>query len=176
MKVAERQILGYSEDSLNDSRQGYLYHSWSRGKQVPVRGLCFAAGNDSPRLARDFAVEYLNLGVISFRMAKLNLEDWQRIMAALLDNQVEMANVAFLLHDLDFAATALADVVADVIDVSDDLLWLATVHDPEGLPVKLRLPFLVYLGFGKTGRMRYLAQDEQSMLIDRGSLKRPDGG
>jgi hypothetical protein len=37
---------------------------------------------------------------------------------------------------------------------------------------RLRLPLLVYLGLGKRGRMRYLVQDEQRLMIDKGSFNK----
>jgi hypothetical protein len=41
------------------------------------------------------------------------------------------------------------------------------------LSPKLKLSFLVYLGVGPNGKMRFLAQDGQRLLIDEGSLEKP---
>jgi len=171
-KIIEREIEGFSEQSLGKSRGSYRYHSWLRGSQVPVRGVCFAAGSESPRLAQELAVGYLKAGVISFRMAKIGVQEWRAITTPLLDHRLDVSNVVFLLHDLDMTTPGMAEAVADAIDGTEHIHWMATVHDPMLLLPKLRLPFLVYLGLGETGCMRYLAQDEQTMLIDKGSLKR----
>ena len=172
MKTIERQTEGYNEQCLEDFCRSVLFHSWSRNKTVPVRGVCFAAGIESTKLARDFAGKHLGLGIIGFQMSAMTVEAWHGITAMLIQHRAEVSSIGFLLHALDLTVPGLEQEIANVVDATESVDWIATAGDPTMLHPRLRLPFLVYLGVGKSGRMRYLIQDGQQLLIDKGSLKK----
>ena len=88
----------------------------------------------------------------------------------LIQHSAEVMNVGFLLNAIDLVAPGLEQAMADVIDKTENVHWIATAGDPRMIHPKLRVMFLVYLGLGQNGRMRYLPHDEQRLLIDKGSL------
>jgi hypothetical protein len=173
MITIQRSVEGYSESCLVSFQSGLLFYpSWTYGKQIPVRGLAFAAGTDSTRLASEFAQRHLGLGVIGLRMDTMTIEAWRGVTTLLVQHQAEVSRVGFLLHALDLTMPGLHEEIADTIDRVEGVAWLATAGDPLVLHPKLRLPFLVYLGLGQTGRMRFLLDKRQQLAIDKGSMKK----
>lgn len=65
---------GYKEKVLEDFSEVTLFASSFFDQPVPVRGVCFSAGGESPELARKFARSWLCLGTLSFHVSSLTLE------------------------------------------------------------------------------------------------------
>jgi hypothetical protein len=175
MKAFERQTTGYSEQALEGMFGETLFPSAFFNQPVPVRGVCFAAGEESLQLAHYFVETHLNMGVIAFRMEAMTNEAWRETSGLFTRPRAEVSNVGFLLRDLDLTSPELQEKIAEVLEVTENVLWFATVGDHRRLSPRLKLPFLVYLGLGQNGRMRFMAQSGQQLRIDEGSLKRPSG-
>ena len=95
---------------------------------------------------------------------------WRELRNLLTRPRAEVSKVGVLLRDLDLVAPSLQDQVADFLGVADNVLWFASTSDHRKLSPKLKLPFLLYLGLSQAGRMCFLSQDGQQLLIDKGSL------
>ena len=174
MQVIERQVEGYSQQQLAGFCGNICYLSPSRQAFARVRGICFAAGHESPRLAEEFITAYLKLGFFSLRTQAMTADSWPGVSTLLSGKQTRMANVGILLNTIDLIVPGMEQVIAETVDKVVTVGWYATLGNPQMIHPRLSLPFLVYLGLGQTGRMRYLLQDGQKLVIDKGSLKRSD--
>ena len=172
MKALERQTAGYSQEGLETFLRSTLFPSAFFDQPVPVRGICFAAGIESATLARQFAEDWLALGTVRFRIEALTPDEWCDLSRLLAPPKAEVSKVGFLLPNLDLAPVEVQEEVAETVLAGETPLWFATARDQQRLIPPLKLAFLVYLGLGSNGCMRFLCQDGQSLLIDEGSLKK----
>lgn len=170
MKIIERQNVGYSPQVLEDIFRSTLFPSSFFNQPMSVRGVCFAAGLNSSELAREFAEDHLGLGTIGFRMETMTPEIWRATTGLFTSPNAEVSKVGVILHDLDSTSPELQEKVAAGIEAAETNLWFVTANDHRKLTAKLKQSFLVYLGLGPTGKMRFLIQNGQLLQIDEGSL------
>jgi len=172
MKAFERDIIGYSEECLVKFLEATLFPSAFFEQPVPVRGLCIAAGPESLTLARALAEQRLGLGTITLNLATMTVEAWRAATLMFTRPGAEVANLGIILPELDRASAEMQEAVAVSMGAIEDIRWFVTVHDHRKLSAKLKLPLLVYLGLSAEGKMRFLMQSGQQIVMDEGSLKR----
>jgi hypothetical protein len=172
MNALQRQTEGYSEDFLESMLRRTTFPSPFFDQPVRVRGVCFSAGPDSSRLAREFAEGRLALGTVSMPAEAVPAKAWQGLVKFFTHPQTRATKVGFLLQHLDQASKQVQEKVAAAILASETLLWFAAVNDHQKLVLALKMPFLVYLGLGPSGRMQMLIQPGQRLLIDKGSFRK----
>ncbi len=173
MKVAQRDTPGYSEACLAGMLESFFFPSSFFDQPVCVRGICFAAGAESERLACEFAAGHLKLGTIVLRMGAVTSEDWRAIAVLLRPPKANVSNVAVILPNLDLASGEVQEKLGEVVDAAEGIVWLPTVNDQRGISARLKQHFLVYLGLSRDDKMQFLLQSGQRIQIDEGSLKQP---
>lgn len=173
MKALERDIIGYSEECLENFLEATSFPSAFFDQPVPVRGLCFAAGPESLALAKAFAERQLGFGTITLHLATMTVETWRAATHLFTRPGAEVANLGIILPELDLASPVMQEAVAVSVGAIDGVRWFVTARDHRKLSAKLKLPFLVYLGLNPAGKMRFLVQNGQRLQIDEGSLRLP---
>lgn len=172
MKVFERETAGYSDEFIESFFRRSLFSSSFFDQPSPVRGVCFAAGPDSGKLAQEFAQERLSLGTITLRLEKMTPRDWQDLMRFLTKPNADLVKVGILLPNLHLASDSLQGRIAETIQATDNLLWFSSSSDLRKIKPELKRALVVFLGLSPKNRMRFLLQDGQQLLIDQGSLQR----
>jgi len=173
MKVVEAQHTGYRDQAIESLFRSSLFPSSFFDQPVPVRGVCFAAGHDSVRLAQSFAATHLGLGTLTLPINAMTLTDWRHFAKVVAGPRSESNNLGLVLPDLDLASEGFQAKVAESIGATGNTLWFPTATDQRRLIAPLKLALLVYLGLGPNKRMRFLVQSGQHLLIDEGSLCAP---
>jgi hypothetical protein len=173
MKALERDIIGYSEQCLENFLEATLFPSAFFDQAVPVRGLCFAAGPDSLAQAKALAEQRLWLGTITLHLATMTVETWRAAPHLFTRPGAEVANLGIILPELDLVSPEMQESVAASVGAIEGVRWFVTARDHRKLSAKLKLPFLVYLGLSPAGKMRFLVQNGQRLQIDEGSLRLP---
>ncbi len=171
MKVLERQVTGYSADCLAGFFRSTLFPSPFFDQPAPVRGICFASGKNALDEARTLSERTLKVGTALIRTSEMGPGGWSELLQVLSPPRLSLSRVAVLIPDLDRVALAGQDKIAEALLATPDLPWLVTVTDHRNLNARLKLALLVYLGLDPNGRMRFLAQSGQKIMIDEGSLE-----
>lgn len=172
MPIIQREEAGYSQATLASFYQGVLYEAPPYGSLVPVRGVCFATGHKAKHLAMDFLGRHLGLGIIDLDMRGMTAAAWRETHAMLTAKQTVLTRIGILLSGADQVEPALEEAIIDTMENTVAVGWFATARNPDALPPKLRLCFLVFLGLGQAGRMRFLISKDQHIMMDKGSMRK----
>ncbi|WP_414660696.1 hypothetical protein [Horticoccus sp. 23ND18S-11] len=174
MKVFERQTIGYGADCLASFFRSTLFPSPFFDQPAPVRGICFASGDNALEEARTLAEQTLNVGTIVIRTGDMTPDRWRDLLHTLSPPTLTLSRVALIVPNVDRVAPATQEKIANaLLATPPGVPWLITVSDHRKLDAGLTLGLLVYLGLGPNGRMRFLSQSGQHLMIDYGSLQRP---
>jgi hypothetical protein len=174
MKIFERQTNGYNADCLAGFFRSTLFPSPFFDQPAPVRGICFASGENAFEEARALAEQNLNVGTILIRTGDVTRDGWRDLLQTLSPPKLTLSRVALIVPNADRVAPAGQEKIADaLLATPPGASWLITVSDHRNLDARLKLALLVYLGLGPSGRMRFLSQSGQHLMIDEGSLRQP---
>ena len=172
MKVLTRQTPGYSEKLLSSMLNRTKVPSVFFDQPVNARGVCFAAGPDSPRLARDFAGNHLALGVFSISSELISKKGWREVSRILVHPQAGFSRIGIILPQMDLLPADLQEQVTRSMMATGHLLWFPTASNFEKLIPAIRLALVVYLGLNREEQMKILIQSGQVIVVDKDGLKR----
>jgi len=115
MKVFERPIVGYSADCLAGFFRSTLFPSPFFDQAAPVRGICFASGENAIEEAHALAKHNLNLGTILIRTGDVTPDGWRDLLQTLSPPKLTLSRVALIVPDADRVAPAGQEKIADAV-------------------------------------------------------------
>jgi hypothetical protein len=170
-KVIEPEAEGYSETLLESFLERTLFPSSFFDQPVPVRGVLFAAGPNSSRLAREFAERRRGFSVFSIGYEAGTEKAWTELSRVFAHPQTTSSRIGILLPNLDRIPVAAQQEILEAIQAPNNLSWFPSVDDYRKVIPALRLALVVYFGMNAGNKMQMLLQSGQTIQIDKGGLK-----